>query len=156
MTYIPDGITSVVLSDIAFLFHVMIGGLPLGDFQAVENLQRKFEPYEYKEGGRNFASHQLVGQHSYGELTLKWGLMERPFLYDWMDSVEVGENFRQSVIITQLTRTYLPRRMFFLERCWPTAWKGAALQVEDNKLPIEELTLSFDHLEVVVNPLPEF
>ncbi len=156
MSYIPDGIASVTLTDIAFLFHVMLGGLPLGDFQAVEGLQRKIEPYEYKEGGRNFAPHQLVGQHSYGELTLKWGLMERPFLYNWMDAVEVGESFRQSVIITQLTRKYIPRRMYFLERCWPVGWQGAQLQCEDNKLPVESLTLHFDHMEVVVNPIPEF
>ncbi len=155
MTFQPDGDAKVALSDIAFLFHVTIGGEAVGDFQGVENISRQYEAYEYKEGGRNHAPHMLPGPSTYGEITLKSGLMDRGALFAWMEEVELGEDFRKEVQIFQLNRMREQRRAYTLQRAWPTEWKGADLECDDNKLPVEELTLVYDFLEMEVFPHEE-
>lgn len=155
MTFQPDGDAKVNLSDIAFLFHVTIGGEAVGDFQGVENLNQQYEAYEYKEGGRNHAPHKLVGPATYGELTLKSGLMDRDALFEWMEEVELGQDFRKEVQIFQLNRLREQRRSFTLLRAWPIEWKGADLDCEDNNIPVEELTLVYDFLETEAYPHEE-
>ena len=152
MTFKPDGDAAVKLMDIAFLFHVTIGDEVVGDFQAVENLTRKYETFTYREGGRNHAPHVLPGPASYGELVLKWGLMDREALWEWMEAVEIGEGFRRDVQIFQLNRKLKQRRAYTLQGAWPVEWKGANLDCNDAKIPIEELRLSYDYLTLEVTP----
>lgn len=97
----------------------------------------------------------LPGPATYGEVTLKSGLMDRNVLFEWMEEVELGQDFRREVQIFQLNRMREQRRAYTLQRAWPTEWKGADLQCEDNKLPVEELTLVYDFLEVEVYPNEE-
>lgn len=145
MSYKPDGDAAVNLVDVTYLFKVLIGGDAVGDFQSVENFERKIKPYEYREGGRNHAPHQLYDPPSYGELTLKWGLMERDPLWNWMQQVQIGTDFRKEVQIFQLRRDLgQARRTITLQRAWPTSWKGVNLDVDGNKLAVEELKLVYD------------
>ncbi len=151
MSHTPDGDAAVRLIDIPFLFTLTIDGEEVGEFQAVENIERKIEPYEYKEGGRNFSPHQLVGQQSHGELTLKQGQMERNTLFTWMEEVEVGAGFRKEVSLFHLTRTLDERRSLTLHNCYPISWKAASLDVEQNKIPVEEMILTYEYLEMEVS-----
>ncbi|MFH1466865.1 MAG: phage tail protein [Pseudomonadota bacterium] len=148
----PDGDTAVQVADPAFLFAVKVGGKSVGDFQAVENLSRTVEPFEYKEGGRNHAPHLLPGQAKYGEVTLRWGIMDRAALWNWMAAVQVGKSFRQDVEVFQLTSAHIQRRVFTLKRAWPIEWKGANLSCEENRIPLEELKLVFEDLTMAITP----
>jgi len=147
MTYKADGDAAVNPIEVSYLFKVLIGGEAIGDFQAVENFERKIQPHEYKEGGRNHAPHQLYNPPSYGEVTLKWGLVERDPLWAWMEEVQIGADFRKEVQIFQLSRDLTKaRRTITLQRAWPISWKGVNLDVDASKLAVEELRLVFDSM----------
>lgn len=141
-------------ADICFNFSVLLDGIPVGDFMSVENLARSIEPYSYQEGGKNDAPHMLIGPAKNGELTLKWGLMNRSTLWDWMSEVEVGSDFRRSVQILQLTRGQIPVRAYNIDYAWPIGWKGASLNAGDSAIAVEEITLVYSKLSVVAIPLP--
>ena len=151
MTHRPDGDAATRLIDIPFLFRITVDGEEVGEFQAIDNLERTVEPYEYKEGGRNFSPHYLVGQQSHGELTLRQGQMERETLFRWMEEVEVGTHFRKEVAVFHLTRLLEDRRTLTMHNAWPVAWKAATLDVDDNSIPVEELTLSYEYIELEVS-----
>lgn len=141
-------------ADITFNFSVLIGGLPWGDFYSVETFQRQIEVQTYKELGKNDALHEFVGQGSYGHAVLKWGLMNRSSLWDWVKLVEAGKDFRKDVLILQMTRGKIPVRTYNLRGAWPVRWGGANLDAGSSTTAVEELELSYRKLEVNAIPLP--
>lgn len=161
MTNLPAGLQAFLSrdADIIFNFTVLIDGAMLGDFYAVEMLQRSNEPYAYKELGKNDSPHELVGMGGVGHCTLKWGLMNRQGMWDWMKQVKPleskgGDGFRRDVIIMQLNRGKIPVRTYTLRDAYPVRWSGANLDANSNEKAIEELELSFRSLEVTAIPLP--
>lgn len=138
--------------DIAFLFRVLGDSGLLGDFQSVEGFSRAIDAYEYQEGGRNQSVHVLPGPAKQGRLSLQWGLMDRSALYDWGRAVEVGASFRQDLTIMQLTRRGMPLRVYTVTGAWPVEWRGAPLDASQSQVPIEELKLAYDDIQMTVLP----
>ena len=138
--------------DVAFLFRVVSAAGAFGDFLAVEGLGLSVEPYEYQEGGKNDGQHVLPGPVKLGRITLKWGMMDRSGLYDWCASVQIGQSFRQDLLIMQLTRAGVPLRIYAITGAWPTEWRGADLDANQSQVPVEEIQLAFQALELVVVP----
>jgi len=124
----------------------------IGDFQSIEGLSRSVEAEEYYEGGKNDGPHLLFSKVNKTEVTFKTGEMDRDYLYLWMDGVEVGQEFKQDLVILQYTRNAWPLRIFLLSNCWPTKWKGADLDASQSRLPIEELTVLCDRVSMWVVP----
>jgi phage tail-like protein len=146
-------------ADITFNFTVLVGGLPLGDFYAVDTFQRTVEPYVYKELGKNDSPRELVGIGGLGHVVLKWGLMNRSSLWDWMNEVmpledKSGEGFRRDVLILQMNRGKIPVRCYNLRGAFPVRWTGANLDAMSSTTAVEELELSYRKLEVTAIPLP--
>lgn len=141
-------------ADIVFNFSVLIDGDTFGDFMAVEALQKTIEAHEYRELGKNDAPHELIGQGANGRVVLKWGLMNRGALWEWMESVKIGGEFRKDVIIMQLTRGKVPVRAFNLVGAFPVRWNSANLDAGTSDTAVEEVELSYQSLEVNIVPLP--
>lgn len=154
-------------ADITFNFMVLVDGLPLGDFYSIENINRSFEPVAYKELGRNDSPHQLMGQGSYGQVILKWGMMNRGSLWDWTEEMKcggpealslgpitLGGSFRKDVMVIQMTRGKLPVRTYNFRNAWPVRWSGANLDAMSSTTAVEELELVYERLEVNAIPLP--
>ncbi len=138
--------------DIAFLFRVMwLEGI-LGDFQSVDGMSREVELYEYQEGGKNDGKHVLPGPVKHGRMTLKTGQMNLSLLYDWCKMVELGEDFRRDMIILQMKRDGIPLRIYAITDAWPISWKAAPLDAGQSAVPIEELTLVYNDLYMVLLP----
>jgi phage tail-like protein len=140
--------------DITFNFTVLVGGIPLGDFYAVETFQRGIEVHTYNELGKNDAPHELIGKGNLGHVVLKWGLMNRSSLWDWLQEVEVQGDFRRDVLIIQMNRGKIPIRTYNLRGAWPVRWTGANLDANSSTNAVEELELSYRKLEVNAIPLP--
>lgn len=136
--------------DIAFLFRVRSDDGVIGDFQAVEGLSHTIEVKEYPEGGRNHGAQVLFGPAKQGRLTLKSGIMTSRYLYAWLRSVQLGRSFRRDLMVTQLTRAGDPLRVFTLEGAWPVEWKAPPLDATQSSIPVEELVLVFDALNMEV------
>lgn len=140
--------------DITFNFSVLVDGIPWGDFAAVETFNKNIEVLTYKELGKNDTPHELVGQGSLGHAVLKWGLMNRSSLWDWMQLVKPGAKFRKDVLIMQMTRGKIPVRTYNLRGAFPVRWAGANMDAQSSTTAIEELELSYQSLEVNAIPLP--
>jgi len=141
-------------ADITFNFSVLIDGLPWGDFYSVETFNRSIEVHTYKELGKNDAPHELVGTGNLGHCILKWGLMNRGALWDWMKEVKPGAKFRKDVLIMQMTRGKIPVRVYNLKGAFPMRWQGANMDAMSSTTAIEELELSYRSLDVTAIPLP--
>lgn len=155
-------------ADICFNFMVMAGGVPLGDFYAVETIQRNIEVHSYKELGKNDAPHELLGVGNAGHVVLKWGMMNRSSLWDWMSEVKAktpgggggmlsamaSDSFRRDVLVLQMTRGKIPVRTYNFRGAWPVRWSGANLDADNSARAVEELELSYRSLEVNAIPLP--
>lgn len=141
-------------ADVGFYFTVLLDNIPAGDFVGIDGMGRSIEPYEYKELGKNDAPHVLVGQGKNNQITLKWGLMNRQVLYDWVQAVKPSGSFRKDVIVMQLSRQKLPIRIYTISGAWPVEWKAAPLSSLDSNMCVEEVTLVYDSIEMLAIPLP--
>lgn len=151
--YQPDPEHAIVGAQVAFLFHVLVGADPVGDFQAVENVSYEVAPFRYPEGGRNHSARlfPFEGPAGAGEVTLRWGMLIRSALYDWMRAVRVGRSFRRTVTILQLNRQKIPIRLMRLRNAWPTSWQGANLSSVETGFAVEQLTLVYEDIQLVSN-----
>ncbi len=141
-------------ADITYNFSVLVEGMVIGDFMAVETLNRSIEVVPYKELGKNDAPHELIGTGNLGHVVLKWGLMNRGALWDWMKEVEVKGDFRRDVLIMHLTRSQIPVRTFVLKGAWPVRWSGANLDALSSTTAVEEIELSYKKLITAILPIP--
>jgi phage tail-like protein len=127
----------------AFTFHVEIDGLARGHFTDVGGIDTTIEVTEYAEGGDRTAK-KLPGKVKYSNITLKYGLTDDLFLYNWMLDAANG-NIRRlggSIVIYDLQGNEKVRWTFV--QAWPASWKGAALAAKGNEYAIEEIDLAHE------------
>lgn len=143
---------------VAHMFEVAIGADPFGAFTEVSNITYEIQPYELIEGGRNFSPHlkPFNGPGKRGELTLKWGSVQRDKLQSWVESVKTGYPFRRMVFLFHMTRTSIPFRIYTLTGCWPKQWKAPDLSTSSTEIAVEEVTLVYDNLFMVAIPTAIF
>lgn len=147
----PDSELLHIANHVSWLFHATIGLDPLGNFSSIETLSYEVPVYEYNELGRNHSPVRLPfrepGQP--GELTLRWGMIVRSKLFEWIHDVELGRDFRRHVYIFQLSRKHLPLRIYHLTGAWPTAWKASEFSTETKTaLAAEEVTLTYEQIDM--------
>jgi phage tail-like protein len=136
----------------SYMFHVMLGANPLGDFQAVDGLGKQHEPFEYYEGGKNDAPHLMFGsQPKYTDITLKWGLMYNPEMWYWLSGLGEGQRMKRNCTIMHLDRDRVPLRVYFLTGCMPTAWSAPPLSTSDSNVSLESITIRAQNLYVFPN-----
>ena len=140
---------------VAHMFRVVIGADPFGSFTEVSNITYEIQPYELIEGGRNYNPHMKPynGPGKRGELTLKWGSVKRDKLQSWIESVETGASFRRSIFLFHMNRAGIPYRVYTLTSCWPKTWKAADLNTSASEIATEELTLVYNDLYMIANPM---
>ncbi len=140
---------------VAHMFRVVIGADTFGAFTEVSNISYEIQPYELIEGGRNYSPHlkPFNGPGKRGELTLKWGSVKRDKLQAWVESVAIGYLFRRNIFLFHMNRKGVPFRVYTLTHCWPKTWKGADLSSSATEIATEELTLVYNNLYMVANPM---
>lgn len=138
--------------EIAYNFIVSVGADIMGDFQSVEGIGYRIEPFSYNEGGRNHSPHMMPFR-SPGEpqvATLRWGTVVWSTLYDWIKAVEVGKNYRRSVWVIQLSREGWPSRITRLGSAWPVEWSAARLSTQSSEWALEELKIAYEEINMVL------
>jgi phage tail-like protein len=147
----PDSEIAHIANHISWLFHATIGLDPLGNFSSIDTLSYEVPVFEYNELGRNHAPVRLPLREPAqpGEVTLRWGMIVRSKLYDWIHDVEVGKDFQRHVYIFQLSRKHLPLRVYHLTGAWPQSWKTSEFSTEDKTaMSAEEVTLVYDRIDM--------
>ncbi len=135
----------------SYMFHCTIGLDPLGNFSAVEGLTYEITPFEYNELGRNHSPWQLPLSEpgKPGQLTLRWGMIVRSKLYEWIHEVDLGTDFRRHVYIFQLSKKKIPIRVYHLTGAWPVSWKGTDLSSEGAaSMSTVEVTLVYEQIDL--------
>jgi phage tail-like protein len=132
----------------AFAFRVEIDGLIRGAFTDVGGIDTTIEVTEFPEGGLRTPK-KLPGKVKYSNITLKYGLTDDRFFYDWMLEAAKGNIARLSgsIVIMDLQGLAKVRWNFF--EAWPVSWKGAALSAKGNEYAIEEVDLAHEGIERV-------
>lgn len=139
--------------DLNHMFTVLVSGMAMGDFNAVSGISKEVETESIAEGGRTGGPRTLIKGFKPGTVTLKWGNMDRTFMWDWINSVRVGPGalgigtllgFRREVTVVQLSRNHEPYRVYHFHNAFPTSLKVGDLDVEGAKASVEELSLAYD------------
>ncbi len=141
--------------EVNFNFVVMAGLDMFGEFQSVTEISYEHEPYEIKEGGRNFSSRlrPFAGPSKRGRVKLAWGNLAWDSMSNWMESVDIGMEFRRQVFVLQLGRAGWPTRIFRFGGAWPVAWKAADLDTKTSDWAVDELTLAYETFNSISIPI---
>ena len=130
----------------SFNFQVEIcnEGKVLALFQEVTGLSASIEVTDLKEGGVNSTVHKLIGHASYGNVTLKRGLIDNEFI-QWVNDVLNGNVYRKDIIIT-VNDDSGESISYKLLRTVPVKWEGPNLNVMNDSIATESLELAVEGL----------
>ena len=132
----------------AYNFRLDIQGTIAGYFTEVSSLNVNIESIAYREGGGPPGVRKLPGRVDVGDITLKYGLTESTYLWDWLMTGVNGNVERRNVSIILLT----PNGEDIATRwdaydCWIRAWSGSKLEGMAQQAAIEEIKLVAESLE---------
>lgn len=136
-----------------FLVEVKVDGVADkicgASFSEVDGLEMTMEPKTIREGGNNTVMVHLLGQVSYGQLTLKRGMTPNFDLWKWFSRVNSpgyrGLRSRLEVVIVSSDGTREDAR-FIADGCLPTKLKAPALNAKDGQVAIEEMQIIYQSL----------
>ena len=139
---------SVPFGSFGFKVKLTIGGLSsenLGLFQEVSGLSASINVTDLVEGGVNYTTHKLLGNASYGNVTLKRGLCSVS-MFSWIQDVisKLGASSiqRQNASIEILGDDGKTVGTYKLIRVVPVKWDGPSLSVMQDGIATESLELA--------------
>ena len=136
----------------------------VGGFSQVSGLEASMEPKAVRSGGDNYRTHQLVGNVSFGTVTLKRGLVRSRHLWRWWSMFmgadqavgsEVNGHWtgdsRPDVSI-MLVQNNVVAAGWKLEKVLPVKFRVGDLDATGGELAIEELHLAHQGLHMLPPP----
>jgi phage tail-like protein len=132
-----------------FKFYLEIDGLVEGAFAECSGMKADREIITVKEGGLNHYAHKLPGRVTYGDITLRKGVMFTIELWDWFEKgYKKGDVKKRDFTIYQHSSYFnIPLRWYHVKDAYPISWEASSLRTDSNQLSMESLTLTFDKLE---------
>jgi phage tail-like protein len=116
-------------------------------FSECSGLEATVEVFEFKEGGVNDYVHKFPTRASFGNITLKHGVI---YLYDdlwnWHNAFVLGSGARKDGLIVLLDESRTPAKVWKFTRGIPMKWSGPALNASQSAVAIESLEISHEGL----------
>ena len=132
----------------AYNFRLDIQGVIAGYFTEVSGLRVKVEAIPFREGGGLSGVRKLPGRVDIGDITLRYGLTDSPYLWEWLMTAVDGNVERRNVsIILMGTDGVTEVARWNLENAWASEWRGAKLDAMSQQAAIERITLVAETLE---------
>ena len=133
-----------------YKFYVEIDGLVEGSFAECSGFRAEREILSYKEGGVNSYVHKLPGRVSYGDITLRKGVMFSIEFWEWFETgmADGAIKSRDMTIIQYSSYFNLPARWYNIIKAYPVSWEASSLRADSNQVAMESLTLTFETIEV--------
>jgi phage tail-like protein len=132
-------------------FALEIQGDVKGTFQECSGMETSNEVIEHRETditGKQQLT-KIPGQLKVGDITLKRGVTDDQFLFDWRQQILNGEvNLARkdgSIILQDSLDQQIARINF--SRAWPQKYKTGDFKATDNSILIEEVTLAVEMIE---------
>lgn len=149
-----DGVLELIFGPLdpapEFKYYVEIDGMAEGAFIEASGMSAKRDVVEVREGGVNNYIHKLPGRVSYGDLTLRKGVIFSTYMWDWFEKgLRTTKVERRALTIIQFS-SYLgiPARWYNIEEAFPVAWEASGLRSDSSTFAVESLTLTFKTIEV--------
>jgi phage tail-like protein len=133
-----------------FRYYVEFDGDFEGSFTEVSGMSAKREVCEVREGGANDFVHKLPGRISYGDITLRKGIMFSTKMWDWFEEGLKGYKVkRQDISIVQVSSYFnIDARTYVVKDAFPVSWEVSRLASDSNQVAVESLTFTFKTIEV--------
>lgn len=139
---------------VSFFFKVEIDGFPddIG-FQSVDGLNVKLDEDTHAEGGENTFTHHFPKRVSYGDLTLKRGMLIGSSMIAWFnDAVQNFDFSPRDITVTLLTAEGTPLDQWLFRNAWPKAWNIESFDATNNKVAAESIVLAYQYFNRVGMP----
>lgn len=131
---------------LAFNFIVEIDGISVAGFSEVSGLSIETQVERKTFGGENHKEFVFLGQTKYSDLTLKNGVTNDEYLWNWYQNVVNGVIRRRSGSICLLDHSGTPKVWWnFIEAC-PIKWEGPAFNASSSAVAVESLVLTHNGL----------
>ena len=140
----------------AFNFLVNLNGpigedQPLGGFSDVSGLTAEIKIAEYR-NGNDKPNHvrKVPGSHTYGDVTLKRGIVNSMDLWEWITQTQVeGVGGKRTVVITLQDEGGRPVQKWTLGGVVPMKYTGPTLAAKGGgDVAMEELVLSTESMDI--------
>jgi phage tail-like protein len=133
-----------------FRYFVEVDGLTGASFTECSGMSAKREVCEVREGGANDYVHKLPGRITYGDITLRKGVMFSTELWDWFEKGLKGYKIKErDITIIQYSAYFnIPSRWYNVKDAFPVGWEVSRLGADSNQLAVESLTVTFKTIEV--------
>ncbi len=131
-------------------FLVEIAGLNLSGAQAISQVELPeaiIDEVSHREGGGGDARKQ-PGGHRYGHLVIKRGLTGSIDFWQWFSQVRNGESVDRAVAVILLDESQNEIWRWAFTNAFPVAYRVNALDSAESEVAIEELTLTFDRMDI--------
>jgi phage tail-like protein len=132
-------------------FALEIQGDVKGTFQECSGIETTTEVIEHREqdiGGKQQIT-KIPGQLKVGDITLKRGVTDDNFLYEWRQKVLDGQIIAArtdgSIILQDSMDQQIAR--FNFRRAWPSKYKSGDFKATANDIMVEEVTLALEWIE---------
>ena len=116
-------------------------------FSECSGLEATVEVIDYKEGGLNDYVHKFPTRASFGNITLKHGVI---YLYDdlwtWHNEFVLGKGKRKDGLIVLLDESRKPAKVWKFKRGIPMKWVGPSLNAAQSNAAIESLEIAHEGL----------
>ncbi|MBD2742210.1 phage tail protein [Coleofasciculus sp. FACHB-1120] len=139
-------------------FYVEIQSNITACFTECQGLGVTIKAQKHHEGGVNDQQRIFLGQSEFSDVTLKRGITNDLVFWDWISKILSDVGRSQGNNLPKKERRNINILVFNpageTMQCWtligavPVAWKSASLNADSNTVAIEELTLSYEGLQV--------
>ena len=127
-----------------FNYKVEIDGLEAGGFSEVTGFDASIDVIEYREGDMTQTPIKVPGLKKYGNITLKQGLVDSMFLYEWMTAGLEGDVERKTLTITLLDIAGSPAASWQIINAWPVKYTAPDFNATSSEVAIESLEIAHE------------
>jgi phage tail-like protein len=126
-------------------FNVVVDGLDLGAFTALDGLTAEYEVRTYQEGGENGFVHQLPGRLKFGNIKLTRPVdVETKALGAWFGLLAKGVSTRRhTATVVAFNDNGEPVAEWTFVGVWPVRYTGPSFSTENARVATE--TFEFAH-----------
>ena len=127
-----------------FRFKLEIEGLEAGGFSEVSGFDASIDVIEYREGDKVQTPMKLPGLKKYGNITLKWGVIDSNVLYEWMETGFEKDVERKTITITLLDIDGEDAASWQVINAWPTKYTAPDFNATASEVAIETLEIAHE------------
>ena len=133
---------------LAYNFVVEIDGIVVAGFTDVSGLSIETQVERKTFGGENHKEYTFLTQTKYSDITLKHGITNDDYLWNWYQRVINGRITRKNGSICLLDHMGDPMLWWdFLEAC-PIKWEGPAFSATSSSVAAETLVLTHNGINM--------